>query len=91
MLFVCIVAVCIETVRNSPLFVSMLLRDCFTVSIPVHMGKAPPKCNAVVLNFNERKSPKLFHSMTVSQYDHVVAYTDLGGRGYFVVLRRSSL
>ena len=23
--------------------------------------------------------------MTVSQYDHVVPYTDLGGRGYFGV------
>ena len=29
--------------------------------------------------------------MTVSQYDHVVPYTDLGGRGYLGVERRSCL
>ena len=38
---------------NSPWFVSMLFRDCFTVSTAVHMGKAQPKwngaSNAVVL------------------------------------------
>ena len=68
----------------------MLYRDCFTVSTPVHMGNAQPNWNgassAVVVNLNETKSsPRLFHSMTVSQYDHVVPYTDLGGRGYLGV------
>ena len=33
----------------------------------------------------KNSSPRLFHSMTVSQYDHVVPYTDLGGRGYLGV------
>ena len=32
-----------------------------------------------------KSSHRLFHSMTVSQYDHVVPYTDLGDRGYFGV------
>ena len=32
-----------------------------------------------------KSSHRLFHSMTVSQYNHVVPYTDLGGRGYFGV------
>ena len=68
----------------------MLIRDCFTVSTPVHMENAQLKCNGasttVVPNFNQTKSsPRLFHSMTVSQYDHVVPFTDLGGRGYFGV------
>ena len=72
----------------------MLFRDCFTVSTPVHMGNAQPKWNgasgAVVLNLNKAKSsPRLFHSMTVSQYDHVVPHTDLGGRGYLGFYRRS--
>ena len=39
-----------------PSFVSMLFRDCFTVSTPVHMGNAQLKWNgassAVVLNLN---------------------------------------
>ena len=29
--------------------------------------------------------------MTVSQYDHVVPYTDLGGRGYLGDKRRSCM
>ena len=41
---------------SSPWFVSMLFRDCFTVSTPAHMGNAQPKWNgassAVVLNLN---------------------------------------
>ena len=48
--FFFIVVVCIHW------FVSMLFRDCFTVSTPVHMGNAQPKWNgassAVVLNLN---------------------------------------
>ena len=69
-----------------------LFEDCSgTVSQslhPVHMESAQPKWNgattAVVLNLNKTKSShRVFHSMTVSQYDHVVPFTDLGGRGYF--------
>ena len=68
----------------------MLFRDCFIVFTPVHIGNAQSKWNgassAVVLNLNETKSsPRLIHSMTVSQYNHVVPYTDLGGRGYLGV------
>ena len=47
---------CALRLWNSPWFVSMLFRDCFTVSTPVHMGNAQPKWNgascAVVLNLN---------------------------------------
>ena len=47
---------CALRLWNSPLFVSMLFRDCFTVSTPVHMGNVQPKWNgtysAVVLNLN---------------------------------------
>ena len=47
---------CALRLWNCPWFVSMLFRDCFTVSSPVHMGKAQPKWNgassAVVLNSN---------------------------------------
>ena len=42
-------------------------------------GAIPP------LKIAHQSSPRLFHSMTVSQYDHVVPYIDLGGRGYFGV------
>ena len=77
---------CALRLWNSSLFVSMLFRDCFTVSTPVHMEKAPQMWNgdstAVV---KQKSSHRLFHSMTVSQYDHVVPYTDLGDRGYFGV------
>ena len=47
---------CALRLWNSPWFVSMLFRDCFTVSSSVHMGNAQPKWNgassAVVLNSN---------------------------------------
>ena len=47
---------CALRLWNSPWFVSMLSRDCVTVSTPVHMGNAQPKWNgassAVVLNLN---------------------------------------
>ena len=45
---------CALRLWNSPWFVSILFRDCFTVSTPVHMRNAQPKWNgassAVVLN-----------------------------------------
>ena len=81
---------CVLRLWNSPWFVSMLFRDCFTVPTPVHMETAQPKWNetstaeALKLNWT-KSSPRLFHSMTVSQYDNVAPYTDLGGRGYFGV------
>ena len=62
----------------------MLFRDCFTVSTPVYMENAQPVWNGDS-TAEVKSSHKLFHSMTVSQYDHVVPYTDLGGRGYFGV------
>ena len=47
---------CALRLLNSPLFVSMLFRDCFTVSTPVHMENAQPKWNgastALVLHLN---------------------------------------
>ena len=36
---------CALRLWNSPWFVSMLFRDCFTVSTPVHMCNAQPKWN----------------------------------------------
>ena len=47
---------CALRLWNSPWFFSMLFRDCFTVSTPMHMGNAQLKWNgassAVVLNLN---------------------------------------
>ena len=43
-LFVSIVSVCIETVKQS-LICSTLFKDCFTVSKPVHMESAQSKWN----------------------------------------------
>ena len=47
---------CALRLWNSPWFVSILFRDCFTVSTPVNMGNAQPKWNgassAGVLNLN---------------------------------------
>ena len=47
---------CALRLWNSPWFVSILFRNCFTVSTPVHMGNAQPKWNgassAGVLNLN---------------------------------------
>ena len=47
---------CALRLWNSPWFVSILFRDCFTVSTPVHMGNIQPKWNgassAGVLNLN---------------------------------------
>ena len=81
---------CVLRLWNSPWFVSMVFRESFTVPTPVHMETAQPKWNetstaeALKLNWT-KSSPRLFHSMTVSQYDNVAPYTDLGGRGYFGV------
>ena len=64
----------------------MLFRDCFTVSTPVHMENAQPMWNGdSSAEVKQKSSHRLFHGMTVSQYDHAVPYTDLGGRGYFGV------
>ena len=47
---------CALRLWNSRCFVSILFRDCFTVSTPVHMGNAQPKWNgassAGALNLN---------------------------------------
>ena len=67
----------IETAKQS-LVLFNTVQGLLTVSTPVHREIAQPI-----------SSPRLFHSMNVSQYDHVVPYTDLGGRWYFGVLRCS--
>ena len=70
--------------------------NCFTVSPAVQIGNPQRhigimewglyKCS-IVLNLNQTKwSPELFHSETVSRYDYVVPYIDLGDQGHLMLL-----